>query len=275
MNNQTLEKITPEYVNNLEDSEVKELATYNSPVVIAKIHELSQKIEQTKEAANNAKNMKIGGFLRRGKQRDAKTDAIARAVATNSELIGEMNDLIQSTVRLVCVSTKLSQFIAEKFSDMMINGFKKTSGEVIRLNKAGKDYVKALLSEIDRNISAEQEQERRMTALQEYSDKKDNELKEDIQHHDERIRTLGERSDVKDKEHDERISTVSERSDAKDEEHDERIRTQGERSDAKDKEHDERIDALYKIVKSDNSIWKIISAVSLIISIIAIILAVL
>jgi hypothetical protein len=283
------------FINNGNISANKELLQQASPKVVEifyHINSVSKSIEASKKSAQAAQAMKSGMFGKTKKKADNTADAV---VKTN-ESMAEMNDLIQEAIKFSCQSTEYSTIMIQAMSEMIANGFKNSSGEIIRLNKSGEKFATIILSQAEKftqnHLRVEELQYQQIKELHEIkedsNEKHDKIVCEIITLKDEMERNSSHLSeDIKRK-----TSEVLASSDERDELHD--LQIEGltkqainieSKSDQKDTLHDEQIKNIKKrltaqekkiktIEKGKVVISICISAISLLISILAIFFAI-
>lgn len=272
---------------NVNKNEMKIMVEKKSSEILLRVHAVSERIEQSKNMAKNAQNMKSGLFGRTGR----KATATANAVVSTNEAIAEMNNLIQESIKFTCTSVDFSATMHQTMAKMVANGFQKSNGEMVKLNQTGQEFADLIISEAEdftvKQLEVEklqQKQSERIDRIKDTSDAKDEEL-ENL------IKNLQQESEKHDTELEESISmktaNILSHSDNKDIEHDEQIiniqRISKEFrsvSDSNDERHDRLIREVMDITKGNlNKIknlendkkngYKIISFISLVLSLVA------
>lgn len=135
----------------LDQKEIVSLAEQASRDMLLKINEAAIRIENSKDEAEKAKNMKAGWFGKTTKKADATADALVRA----NEAIAEMHALIQESVRYTQLNRQLSKAMHSALSKMIFEGFKNQDGELTHLNKSGDEMAQIILEEAE-NFSEKQ-----------------------------------------------------------------------------------------------------------------------
>ena len=98
-----------------------------------------------KEAAEDAANMKSGWFGRTKKKADATADAV---IATN-EAIGEMNELLQESIRFTCLSLSFAQAMSKHMSALIVKGFENRDGEFIKLSSDSEEQAMYIVQQAE------------------------------------------------------------------------------------------------------------------------------
>jgi hypothetical protein len=126
-------------------AELQKLAEDKSVEILQKINATTERIAESKELAEDAKNMRSGWF---GKTRK-KADATANAVVAANAALSEMNNLLQESIRFTCSSIQFAQVMHKTMAYMMLNGIKDTNGQITQLSNDSKEAVQLILDEAD------------------------------------------------------------------------------------------------------------------------------
>ena len=132
-----LEKMSP--------SQLESFAEEKSKFILEKIELSTQKITDAKEAAEDAANMKSGWFGKTKKKADATADAV---IATN-EAIGEMNELLQESIRFTCLSLSFAQAMSKHMSALIVKGFENRDGEFIKLSSDSEEQAMYIVQQAE------------------------------------------------------------------------------------------------------------------------------
>lgn len=132
-----LEKMSP--------SQLESFAEEKSKFILEKIELSTQKITDAKKAAKDAANMKSGWFGKTKKKADATADAV---IATN-EAIGEMNELLQESIRFTCLSLSFAQAMSKHMSALIVKGFENRDGEFIKLSSDSEEQAMYIVQQAE------------------------------------------------------------------------------------------------------------------------------
>jgi hypothetical protein len=146
-------------------AELQKLAEKKSVEIFQKIKASAERIAEAKELAEEAKNAKgskagtIAGavffgipgliFARKNSARAKKLDLTTDGLLKTNEAIAEMNNLIQESIGFTCVSIQVAQIMHKTMTNMMVNGFRDTDGQITRLSSECKEAVQSILDEAD------------------------------------------------------------------------------------------------------------------------------
>lgn len=158
-----LEKMSP--------AQLETFAEEKSKFILEKIELSTQKITDAKDAAEDAANMKSGWFGKTKRKADATADAV---IATN-EAIGEMNELLQESIRFTCLSLSFAQAMSKHMSALIVKGFKNRDGEFIKLSSDSEEQAMYIVQQAEafakNQLEVEMEQEAQDTKIENLSDK--------------------------------------------------------------------------------------------------------
>lgn len=138
-------QISPSKLEKMSSSQLEAFAEEKSKFILEKIELSTQKITDAKEAAEDAANMKSGWFARTKKKADATADAV---IATN-EAIGEMNELLQESIRFTCLSLSFAQAMSKHMSALIVKGFENRDGEFIKLSSDSEEQAMYIVQQAE------------------------------------------------------------------------------------------------------------------------------
>lgn len=138
-------QISSSKLEKMSSSQLEAFAEEKSKFILEKIELSTQKITAAKEAAEDAANMKSGWFGRTKKKADATADAV---IATN-EAIGEMNELLQESIRFTCLSLSFAQAMSKHMSALIVKGFENRDGEFIKLSSDSEEQAMYIVQQAD------------------------------------------------------------------------------------------------------------------------------
>ncbi|WP_059369502.1 hypothetical protein [Treponema endosymbiont of Eucomonympha sp.] len=148
--------------------ELQALAENKSIEILQKINATTERIAGAKEVAENAAKMKAGWFGKTGE----KATATAKAVVATNEAISEMNNLLQESIRFTCSSIQFAQVMHKTMAHMMVEGFKDTDGQIIKLSGDSKEVVQSILDEADDFVKKQLAVEEKQAELEAKIDEK-------------------------------------------------------------------------------------------------------
>lgn len=158
-----LEKMSP--------AQLETFAEEKSKFILEKIELSTQKITDAKDAAEDAANMKSGWLGKTKRKADATADAV---IATN-EAIGEMNELLQESIRFTCLSLSFAQAMSKHMSALIVKGFKNRDGEFIKLSSDSEEQAMYIVQQAEafakNQLEVEMKQEAQDTKIENLSDK--------------------------------------------------------------------------------------------------------
>lgn len=138
-------QISSSKLEKMSSSQLEAFAEEKSKFILEKIELSTQKITDAKEAAEDAANMKSGLFGRTKKKADATADAV---IATN-EAIGEMNELLQESIRFTCLSLSFAQAMSKHMSALIVKGFENRDGEFIKLSSDSEEQAMYIVQQAE------------------------------------------------------------------------------------------------------------------------------
>ena len=138
-------QISSSKLEKMSSSQLEAFAEEKSKFILEKIELSTQKITDAKEAAEDAANMKSGWFGRTKKKADATADAV---IATN-EAIGEMNELLQESIRFTCLSLSFAQAMSKHMSALIVKGFENRDGEFIKLSSDSEEQAMYIVQQAE------------------------------------------------------------------------------------------------------------------------------
>lgn len=138
-------QISSSKLEKMSSSQLEAFAEEKSKFILEKIELSTQKITDAKEAAEDAANMKSGWFVRTKKKADATADAV---IATN-EAIGEMNELLQESIRFTCLSLSFAQAMSKHMSALIVKGFENRDGEFIKLSSDSEEQAMYIVQQAE------------------------------------------------------------------------------------------------------------------------------
>jgi len=144
--------------------ELKKLASETTQNILMKIKECSESIAEAKDAADDARNRKIG-FLGFGSKK--KINATSEALVQTNKAISEMNNVIQESIKFSCVSYVFAEIMRDTLQIMIAQGFKDTNGRLVRLNENGIEAAELVLQETESFAQRQKQQEMQLLNLQE------------------------------------------------------------------------------------------------------------
>jgi len=255
--------------------ELKKLASETTRNILAKIHSCSESIAEAKEAAEDAKNRKVGIF---GIGSKKKLNATAEALVQTNEAVAEMNNVVQESIKFTCVSYAFAEIMRDTLQVMIANGFKDTDGRIKRLNNNGREAAELVLQETESFAQRQKEQETHLLRLNDgitENAKRIDEHEDKLEH----ARLSRQKMHIKDEEHDkllEHARLSRQKMHIKDEEHDKLLEhAKQERELIKDeiKTLEQRVEKLEKLsIKSLIVVLIILTILSLSISFISLFL---
>ena len=134
-------QISSSKLEKMSSSQLEAFAEEKSKFILEKIELSTQKITDAKEAAEDAANMKSGWFGRTKKKADA-------VIATN-EAIGEMNELLQESIRFTCLSLSFAQAMSKHMSALIVKGFENRDGEFIKLSSDSEEQAMYIVQQAE------------------------------------------------------------------------------------------------------------------------------
>lgn len=258
---------------NIEKMDQKNLQKYakeKSKEILIKINDLAERIEDAKDDADRANSMKAGWFGKTKKKANATSDAL---VKTN-EALSQMNTIVQESIKFSCISVAFSTVMHKSMAEMVADGFRRSNGEIVKLNENGKDFAEVIISQAEdfsrRQLEIEgikNKQEKDIEDMKSHSDSRDDQLERLIA---QKTLDVINKSDSNDVRHDKEISKLKEVADSV-----------LSKSDMNDEKHDRQIAELYKLVnenkkliqqKKNNIILIILSISAFLVSIISILM---
>lgn len=123
--------------------------------ITERVESLSRKIEDSKEFAKKANDMKSGLF---GKTRK-KTDQLATALMKNAEAAAEMHSLIQEVIRFSSISSYAQAMMIQGLTSVIESGFQDSHGDVRVLNDTAKEITDNLIRSIEKAHEAQKRDE--------------------------------------------------------------------------------------------------------------------
>ena len=251
-----------EKIKSMDKKSLRAFAEKKSQEILIKIDQLSKRIQEAKEDAEDAQNMDTGGLF--GGKTKKKATATAEALVRTSKVMAEMSKLIQESIKFTCLSVAFSTVMHQTMAAMVVNGFKGTSGKVVKLNEDSKEFAEMIISQAEdftkKQLQIENlqnQQKKNIRDLKGHSDKKDAEIIE-------QIKLLEAESEKKDNDLSKVISQKTEeilsKSDLNDKKHDKEIKNLKSRtanilskSDRNDEKHSKQILDLYDMVRNNTS----------------------
>lgn len=269
-----IQKLDKNEIATIEKMDKKSLQKYaedKSTQILIKINDLAERIDDARDDAEKAKNMKAGWFGKTKKKANATSDAL---VKTN-EALAQMNTIVQESIKFTCISVAFSTVMHKAMAEMVADGFKRSNGELVKLNESGKDFAKIIISQAEdfskRQLEIEnlkEKQNKDISDMKSHSDSRDDELERLIA---QKTLDVINKSDAKDIRHDKEIAKLKKTA-----------RSVLSKSDQNDEKHDRQIDELYRLIeenrkfinqKSKNMIYSIISVLALCISILSMLMS--
>jgi len=174
------------------------MASEISRNILEKIHSCSESIAEAKEAAEDAKNRKVGIF---GIGSKKKLNATAEALVQTNEAVAEMNNVVQESIKFTCVSYYFAEIMRDTLQMMIANGFTDTNGRIMRLNDNGREAAELVLQETESFAQRQKEQETRLSKLNDgitENAKRIDEHEDKLEH----ARLSRQKMHIKDEEHD-------------------------------------------------------------------------
>ena len=138
-------QISSSKLEKMSSSQLEAFAEEKSKFILEKIELSTQKITDAKKAAEDAANMKSGWFGRTKKKADATADAV---IATN-KAIGEMNELLQESIRFTCLSLSFAQAMSKHMSALIVKGFENRDGEFIKLSSDSEEQAMYIVQQAE------------------------------------------------------------------------------------------------------------------------------
>jgi hypothetical protein len=147
-------------VETLDQKQLKVFAEQKTSEILVKIEESAVRIQEAKESAEAASNMKTRIF---GIGTKKKLNATAGALVKTNEAMAEMNVLIQEVIRFTCYSLKFAQVMHEAMKFMMENGFKDRDGNIQKISDESTEFVNTVIEQqedyIAKQLAMEEKQE--------------------------------------------------------------------------------------------------------------------
>lgn len=120
-----------------DSKQIKLMAEESARSIAESLEECSYNIQQAKEDADYANNIKTGLF-RFGSTR-RKANATANAVVSTNKAIAQMNDLIQETIKFTCISLAFAKEMNNAMASIVAKGFEDNNGNMRQLSNKSKE----------------------------------------------------------------------------------------------------------------------------------------
>lgn len=124
--------ITENQITAMSPRRMENFAKEKANVILNKINESVNKIAEAKKSAEEAKNLK-SGFL--GFNASKKINANTDTNLLLTDALNDQNQLLQEIIAFVCLSVEFSKYMAQSLSFLLVNGFKDSSGHIVKLNQ--------------------------------------------------------------------------------------------------------------------------------------------
>ena len=148
----------------LNPKELEDFTKQKSIAILSNIQRVSEKIEEAERLTREADNVKRDWtdyiplpFPRGDSKTEKRSKLNTQAIALHNEAIGEMNNLIQESIRFTTCSALFGQRMIETMSAMMVGGFESTDGNLIQLTKEGKKHANAIIQQAENFLSHQEE----------------------------------------------------------------------------------------------------------------------
>lgn len=138
-------QISSSKLEKMSSSQLEAFAKEKSEFILEKIEGSTRKIKEAKDAAEDAANMKSGWFGGTKK----KADTTAKAVFATNEAIGEMNELLQESIRFTCLSLSFAQAMSKHMSALIVKGFENRDGEFIKLSSDSEEQAMYIVQQAE------------------------------------------------------------------------------------------------------------------------------
>ena len=138
----------------------KQLSTFaeeKANQILAKVEESSTRIAEAKQASEEAQDMQIHMF---GIGTKKKANATANALVKTNEALAQMNDLIQASIGLICISAAFAQEMYNSLQEKMTQGFEDTDGNLHQITEESQKFVGQILDETESYIEKQKEIEK-------------------------------------------------------------------------------------------------------------------
>ncbi len=155
----------------MSQTQLEKYAEEKSKFILEKIELSTQKVAEAKEMAEDAQCMSTGWF---GKTR-RKAEATAEAVVATNEAMGEMNELLQESIRFTCLSMSFAQAMSKHMSALLVKGFETRDGDFIKLSDDSKEQAMYIIKQADdfakQQLAVEMQQEEQKKKVTKLEDK--------------------------------------------------------------------------------------------------------
>ena len=142
-NELTLTKREIERISKLDNNALTKFAKEKAALILTRVSELSDRIDEAKSAAKAAKRIKTGLLHWGGTRR--KADMSADALTRTNEALAELAAVQQESIMFTCISTRFARVMHQTMAKMMANGFRDTNGNLRELDGNSQEFAQHIL----------------------------------------------------------------------------------------------------------------------------------